>query len=184
LNLAVVPIIAVTMAKRKAPMKASSAKKKASQTKKTANPQPVRAPQPTPPIPILDLVDDDDPIFLEDNVTVAVDKDPSPSPQYTVSHTVYLDEKVVDEDSKVYQLDEGIKNQSPFSSQSGLGVESVPPGVVTKCFTAVGCKTLRMMSSASVTSLTGILSLSWHNGDALRISATLATSMDAFHRSR
>ena len=71
-----------------------------------------------------------------------------------------------------------------FSSQSGLGVESVPPGVVTECSAAVGCKTLSMMSSASATSLTGTLSLPRHNGDAVRISATLATSMDALHRSR
>jgi len=95
------------MAKRKAPVKSSSTKKKTSKTKKTATPQPIRAPS-IPSIPILDLVDDDDPIILKDNITV--DKDSLPSPQYTVSYTVKLNEKTVEEDSKVYQLNEGMKS--------------------------------------------------------------------------
>jgi len=51
----------------------------------------------------------DAPIQINED-DVAVNKDPSPSPQYTVSHTVYLDEKMMDEDSKVYQLNEEIKS--------------------------------------------------------------------------
>ena len=93
------------MTKRKAPTK-----KKTSKTTKTATPQPIRAPPQrirasfTPP-PILDLMGDAPIQINEDDV--AVNKDPSPSPQYTVSHTVYLNEKVVDEDLKVYQLNDG-----------------------------------------------------------------------------
>jgi len=101
------------MTKRKAPTKTSSTKKKTSERKKSATsqpirapPQPIRAPRSTPPI--IDLVNVDDPIFLEDDV--AVDKNPSLSPRYTVSHAIYLDEKVVEEDSNVYQLDKGIKS--------------------------------------------------------------------------
>lgn len=93
--------------KRKAPVKSSSIKKKISKTNKTATSQPIRAPS-TTSIPILDLVNDDDLAILEDNV--AIDKDSLPSPQYTVSYTVKLGEKTVEEDSKVYQLDEGIKS--------------------------------------------------------------------------
>ncbi len=98
------------MTKRKAPTKASSTKKKTSKTTKTATPQPIRAPpqriraSSTPP-PILDLTGDAPIQINEDDV--AVNKDSSPSPQYTVSHTVYLNEKVVDEDLKVYQLNDG-----------------------------------------------------------------------------
>lgn len=40
------------------------------------------------------------------------------------------------------------------------------------------------MSSASITSLIEILSLLWHNSDAVRISATLIMSMNVFYRSR
>jgi len=44
----------------------------------------------------------------EDNVTV--NKDPLSFSQYTVSHIVYLNEKMMDEDSKVYQLNKEIKS--------------------------------------------------------------------------
>ena len=44
----------------------------------------------------------------EDDVTV--NKDSLSSSQYTVSHTVYLNEKMMDEDSKVYQLNKEIKS--------------------------------------------------------------------------
>ncbi len=113
IDLAVAPFVAVVMTKRKAPAKASSTKKKSSKTRAIATPQRYRvSPTPSPPpIPRINLVDDDDPIF-DDPIFdgVAVDNNPSPSPQYTVSYTVKLDEKTVEEDSKVYQLDEGVKS--------------------------------------------------------------------------
>ena len=63
-------------------------------------------PVPTPACP-LDL--DDDPIEVL-NLDVAVNKDPVSSIQYTVSHTVYLNGKLVDEDSNVFELNEGGKS--------------------------------------------------------------------------
>ncbi len=101
------------MIKRKAPTKASSTKKKTSKTTKTATPQPIQAPpqriqaSSTPP-PILDLMGDAPIQINEDDV--AVNKDPLLSPQYTVSYTVKLNEKTVKKDSKVYQIDKGIKS--------------------------------------------------------------------------
>jgi len=51
----------------------------------------------------------DAPIQINEN-DVAVNKDSSSSSQYTVSHTVYLNEKMMNEDSKVYQLNKEIKS--------------------------------------------------------------------------
>ena len=59
-------------------------------------------------IPILNLIDDDDSIFLENNVTV--DKNLSSSSQYTVFYIVYLIEKTIEKDAKVYQINEEIKS--------------------------------------------------------------------------
>jgi len=44
----------------------------------------------------------------EDDVTV--NKDPLSFSQYTVFHTVYLNEKMMNEDLKVYQLNKEIKS--------------------------------------------------------------------------
>ncbi len=41
---------------------------------------------------------------------VAVNKNSSSFLQYTVSHTVYLNEKVMNENSKIYQLNKEIKS--------------------------------------------------------------------------
>jgi len=90
------------MTKRKALTKTSSTKKKTSKTRTIAAPQRFRA-QSTPP-----NHEDDAPILIDDDV--AVDNDPLPSPQYTVSYTVKLDEKIVEEDSNIYQIDGGIKS--------------------------------------------------------------------------
>ena len=88
-------------------MKSSSTKKKTFKTKKTATSQPIQASS-IPSIPILNLVDNNDPIILEDNITV--DKDSLSSSQYTVFYTVKLNEKTVKKNLKVYQLNEEIKS--------------------------------------------------------------------------
>jgi hypothetical protein len=63
-------------------------------------------PVPTPACP-LNL--DNDPIEVL-NLDVAVNKDSVSSIQYTVSHTVYLNKKLVDENSNVFKLNEGGKS--------------------------------------------------------------------------
>jgi len=88
-------------------VKSSSTKKKTSKTKKTATPQPIQASF-ISSISILDLVDNNDPIILKDNITV--DKDSLPSSQYTVFYTVKLNKKTVKKNSKIYQLNEEIKS--------------------------------------------------------------------------
>ena len=65
-----------------------------------------------------------------------------------------------------------------------LRPESVPPEVLTKRFTVVGCNTPRTTSSAPLTSLIGIVSFSRHNDETDRVSETLARSMDVSHRSK
>jgi len=90
------------MTKRKAPTKTSSTKKKTFKTRTIAAPQRFRASF-TP-----FNHEDNAPILIEDDV--AVDKDLLLSPQYTVFYTVKLNEKTVKKNSKVYQIDEGIKS--------------------------------------------------------------------------
>ena len=52
--------------------------------------------------------EDDAFILIENNVTV--NKNSSLSSQYTVFYTVYLNKKTIEEDLKVYQINEGIKS--------------------------------------------------------------------------
>ncbi len=80
---------------------------------KTATPQPIWASSQSiwalfTPSSILNLMSDAPIQINEDDVTV--NKDPLPFSQYTVSYTVYLNEKMMDEDSKVYQLNKEIKS--------------------------------------------------------------------------
>ena len=90
------------MAKQKASTKTSSIKKKTFRTRIIAAPQCFQASFTSfiPFIPILNLINNDDSIFLENNVTV--DKNSSSSSQYTVFYTVYLNKKTIEKNSKVY----------------------------------------------------------------------------------
>jgi len=50
-------------------------------------------------------------VFIQINENdVAVNKNSLSFSQYTVFHTVYLNEKMMNEDSKIYQLNKEIKN--------------------------------------------------------------------------
>jgi len=98
------------MTKQKAPTKASSTKKKTFKTTKSATSQPIQAlsqhiQASFTPSSILNLMGDASIQINEDNV--AVNKNSSPFSQYTVSHTVYQNEKIVNENLKVYQLNDG-----------------------------------------------------------------------------